>query len=149
MNQTEKSPETLEKSRKKKRGCISRIIVVGGVLFLLLALLVLFGDDDSYLSMTQEEAAKVMAEDPDCQVVDVRTRAEYEVGHIPGAICVPLDDIEQGLVDDLPDKEQLLLLYCYAGRRSKLAAEKLASLGYTRAYEFGGIVDWTGEVVTD
>ncbi len=128
----------------------SEIIVAAGGLATLIALFFLFGTGPGYKSLTQEDAAKVMAANGDCLIVDVRTENEYAGGHIPNAINVPLDRIEAGDVSDaLPDKQQVILLYCYAGRRSVEAAKALASLGYTDAYEFGGIVDWTGEVVTE
>ena len=125
----------------------AKAIVAVGVALALVAVFFMFGGGERYQSLTQEEAVKVMEGNPDCMVVDVRTEAEYAGGHIPGAVNVPLDRIEAGDVADvLPDKHQPLLLYCYAGRRSVEAAKKLASMGYTSAYEFGGIVDWTGEV---
>ena len=128
----------------------SEIIATAGLAAALVALFILFGTGPRYKSLTPEEAAKVMAANGDCLIVDVRTEKEYEGGHIPNAVNVPLDRIEAGDVSDaLPDKRQVLLIYCYAGRRSVEAAKALASMGYTDAYEFGGIVDWSGEVVTE
>lgn len=84
-----------------------------------------------------------------CIILDVRTREEYDQGHIPGAILIPNTEIEAKAADLLPDKEQLILVYCRSGRRSKLAAQSLADLGYTNIREFGGILDWPYEVVQD
>lgn len=84
-----------------------------------------------------------------CIILDVRTREEYDQGHIPGAILIPDTEIEAKAADLLPDKDQLILVYCRSGRRSKLAAQSLADLGYTNIREFGGILDWPYEVVQD
>ena len=100
-----------------------------------------------YEIISGEEAAQQM-EKGGCLVVDVRTAVEYETAHIPGAVLVPLDDIRDGKLDALPDKDQLLLLYCYTGRRAEDAAALLADAGYKNVRSFGGIVDWTGETVT-
>ena len=80
----------------------------------------------------------------------MRTQQEYDEGHIPQAICIPNEII--GLrenIEELPDKSQMILVYCRSGRRSKEAAEKLASLGYTNVIEFGGIITWTGPIALD
>ena len=84
-----------------------------------------------------------------CIILDVRTREEYDQGHIPGAVLIPDTEIEAKAADLLPDKDQLILVYCRSGRRSKLAAQSLADLGYTNIREFGGILDWPYEVVQD
>ena len=127
------------------------------VLCLLAALLLLTGcglgekapeaAGDGYRQISQEEALEMMALDDGHVVVDVRTEAEYEEAHIPGAINVPNESIDGTLPEALPDPEQILLVYCRSGRRSKEAAGKLAALGYTNVFEFGGILDWTGETV--
>ena len=127
----------------------TKVIVAGGIFLLLIVLYFLFGSGNNYKSLSQAEAVKVMDSNPDCLIVDVRTQTEYKGGHIPGAICVPLDQIQAGNVDALPDKSQTLLIYCYAGRRSVEAAKALAAMGYTNAYEFGGIVDWSGDTITE
>ena len=130
----------------------AKFIMAAGVLLALVFLYFMFGSGERYKSLTQAEAAKIMDSDHDCTVLDVRTQTEYDSGHIPGAVCLPIDDIRENpeaVRDALPDKHQVLLIYCYAGRRAVDAAKILASMGYTNAYEFGGIVDWTGEVVTD
>ena len=102
-----------------------------------------------FLNITAEEAKKLMDSEEGCIILDVRTREEYDQGHIPGAILIPDTEIEAKAADLLPDKDQLILVYCRSGRRSKLAAPSLADLGYTNIREFGGILDWPDEVVQD
>lgn len=102
-----------------------------------------------YLNITAEEAKKLMDSEEGCIILDVRTREEYDQGHIPGAILIPNTEIEAKAADLLPDKDQLILVYCRSGRRSKLAAQSLAALGYTNIREFGGILDWPYEVVRE
>ena len=103
----------------------------------------------SYHQISQEEAKEMMAMDGTQIIVDVRTQEEYESGHIPGAICIPNESIGCDSPEALPDYDQIILIYCRTGRRSKEASQKLASMGYTNIYEFGGINDWTGEIVTE
>ncbi len=107
------------------------------------------GGEAAYTQITQEEAMSMMESDSTLVIVDVRTQEEYKEGHIPGAICIPNETIGTKSPSELPDQEQVILVYCRSGRRSKEAAGKLADMGYTNVYEFGGIVDWTGEIVTD
>ena len=101
-----------------------------------------------YTQISQEKAQEMMKSE-DVIVVDVRTQEEYAQGHIPGAICVPNESIVDAQPEELPDLEQTILVYCRSGRRSKEASQKLADMGYTNVYEFGGIIDWNGEVVTE
>ena len=101
-----------------------------------------------YYQISQEEAKELMDSDGTQIIVDVRTREEYREGHIPGAICIPNESITDEMPEALPDPDQIILIYCRSGRRSKEAAGKLAQMGYTRIYEFGGIIDWKGEVVS-
>ncbi len=107
---------------------------------------------NSYHRITQEEAARMMEEEDSYIILDVRTREEFESGHIPGAVCLPNEDIDldrpEDLTEVLPDRSQIILVYCRSGNRSRQASQKLADSGYTSVYEFGGINDWTGEVVT-
>ncbi len=105
--------------------------------------------EPSYRQISQEEAARLMETEQGYRIVDVRRPDEFSEGHIPGAINVPNEDIGQEPPAALPDKAQLLLIYCRSGRRSKEAAQKLADIGYTNVVEFGGILTWTGEVVAD
>ena len=102
-----------------------------------------------YIQITQEEAQKMMEQDDGHVVVDVRRADEYAEGHIPGAILIPNENIVNTPPEELPDFDQIILVYCRSGRRSKEAAQKLADMGYKKVYEFGGIIDWTGEVMTN
>ena len=96
----------------------------------------------TYYQITQEEAKRIMDEESDYIIVDAREQSEYDEGHIKGAIVIPYTEIEQKAEEMLPDKEQLILVYCRSGRRSKIAAQSLANMGYTNVKEFGGIIDW-------
>lgn len=91
----------------------------------------------------------MMEQDGTQIIVDVRTQEEYDSGHIPGAICIPNESIGTEHPEELPDLDQVILVYCRSGNRSKQAAQKLFDMGYINVYEFGGINDWTGEVVTE
>lgn len=104
---------------------------------------------DTYTQISQEEASKMMELDDGHIIVDVRRQDEYDEGHIPGAICIPNESIGCDSPEALPDYDQIILIYCRSGRRSKEAAGKLAGMGYTNIYEFGGILDWMGDIVTD
>ena len=97
------------------------------------------------MNITAEEAKKIMDSEEGYIILDTRTQEEYDEGHIPGAIVIPYDEITERAEEELPDKDQLLLVYCRSGRRSKLAAEALVKLGYTNIKEFGGIIDWPYE----
>ena len=113
---------------------------------------VLDGEDmvsKTYTPISQEKAREMMEQEEGCVIVDVRRQDEFESGHIPGAVCIPNETIEGKPPGELPDPDQIILVYCRSGNRSRQAAEKLAGMGYTNVYEFGGIMDWTGEVVTD
>ena len=103
----------------------------------------------SYTQISQDEAKQMMEQDGTQIIVDVRTQEEYDSGHIPGAICIPNESIGAEQPEELPDLDQVILIYCRSGNRSKQAAQKLFDIGYTNIYEFGGINDWTGEVVTE
>ncbi|MBR6968366.1 MAG: rhodanese-like domain-containing protein [Ruminococcus sp.] len=102
----------------------------------------------AYQQITQEKAKEMMQADDGHIIVDVRRQDEYDSGHIPGAILIPNESIGTEQPKELPDLDQVILIYCRSGRRSKEASQKLADMGYTNIYEFGGIIDWTGEVVT-
>ena len=103
---------------------------------------------NTYKQITQEEAKKMMEEGEGYIILDVRTEEEFNEGHIPGAICIPNEEIVDTRPAQLPDVDQVILIYCRSGRRSKEAAQKLFDMGYTHIYEFGGIIDWTGEVTS-
>ena len=104
---------------------------------------------NTYNQISQDTAKEMMAKDDGHVIVDVRRQDEYVSGHIPGAICIPNVSIGNEKPAELPDLDQIILVYCRSGRRSKEASQKLADLGYTNIYEFGGIMRWTGETVTD
>lgn len=102
-----------------------------------------------YTQISQDKVAEMMAEDDGHVIVDVRREDEYAEGHIPGAILIPNESIVDTPPEELPDFDQIILIYCRSGRRSKEAAQKLADMGYTNVYEFGGIITWNGDIVTD
>ena len=124
------------------------------LVFLLLAVMLLTacGQDKEndqgavYVNITAEEAKRIMDTEEGYIILDARTQEEYDEGHIPGAIVLPHEEIKEKAEDVLTDKDQLILVYCRSGRRSKIAAEALAELGYTNIKEFGGIIDWPYEV---
>lgn len=104
------------------------------------------GEEKAYMNITVEEAKKLMDTEQDYVILDVRTREEYEAGHIPGALLIPDTEIDERAENELKNKDQLILVYCRSGNRSKTASEKLEKLGYTRIREFGGIKDWPYEI---
>ena len=119
----------------------------------LMALLLLAGcgaqsEESTYRQVNAEEADSMMEEETGYIILDVRTAQEYSEKHIPGAINIPNETIGTEDIPELPDIEQLILVYCRSGNRSKQASEKLVKLGYTNIVEFGGINDWTGETVS-
>ena len=119
----------------------------------LMALLLLAGcgaqsEESTYRQVNAEEADSMMEGESSYIILDVRTAQEYSEKHIPGAINIPNETIGTEDIPELPDKEQLILVYCRSGNRSKQASEKLVKLGYTNIVEFGGINDWTGETVS-
>lgn len=101
----------------------------------------------SYKQISQEEAKRMMEQHEDLIILDVRRQDEYDEGHVPGAICIPNESIGTEKPVELPNLDQIILVYCRSGRRSKEAAQKLFDIGYTNIYEFGGIIDWTGDIV--
>ena len=122
------------------------------ILFLLaMMLLTACGQDKEnsqeavYVNITAEQAKDIMDSREDYIILDVRTQDEFDESRIPGAILIPYDEITEKAEDLLTDKDQLILVYCRSGRRSKLAAEALVELGYTNIKEFGGIIDWPYE----
>lgn len=102
----------------------------------------------AYQQVSMEEAMELMKTEEDYIILDVRTQEEYDEKHIPGALLVSNERIGTSEIPELPDKDQMILVYCRSGNRSKQASEKLAALGYTNIIEFGGINDWPGEVET-
>ena len=124
-------------------------------MILLLAALLLTGcsvekgekDVADYEMITARQAKEIMDTQDGYVILDTRTEEEYETGHIPGAIVISHEQIKEKAEQVLTDKDQLILVYCRSGRRSKLAAQDLVDLGYTNVKEFGGIIDWPYEVV--
>lgn len=105
------------------------------------------GNTITYEQITGAEAKALMDSQTNYIIIDARTQSEYDDGHIPGAILIPEYEIKERAKNELPDKNQLILVYCRSGRRSKIAAEALVQLGYTNVKEFGGIIDWEYEIV--
>ena len=102
------------------------------------------------MKITSDQAVEMMKKEKNYVIVDVRTPEEYKEGHIPNAINVPLDTIDNynsQNVENLKDKNQLIMVYCRSGRRSAEAAKKLLAKGYMNVIDFGGINDWKGEIV--
>ena len=100
----------------------------------------------SYKTISSKEAQQMIEDNKDALILDVRTAAEYESGHIPNAVNLSNEDIQAGKVDSLKDKSQLIMVYCRSGNRSRQAAQKLAELGYTNVVDFGGIQSWQGDI---
>ena len=126
-----------------------------GLIIMLLISLSLFGltacqsgdNNATYEQITAEQAKTIMDTEKDYVIIDARTDEEFAEGHIKNAILIPEYEIAERAEKELPDKEQLILVYCRSGRRSKIASEELVKLGYTNVKEFGGIIDWPYEVV--
>ena len=104
---------------------------------------------NTYRQISMDEAVTMMAQETGYIILDVRRPDEFAAGHIPNAINVPNESIGTSDIPELPDKNQLIMVYCRSGRRSKEASEKLVKLGYTNIVEFGGILDWKGAIVTE
>ena len=107
------------------------------------------GGSATYDQISGAEAKALMDSESGYIIIDARTQEEYDQGHIPGAILIPEYEIADRAEKELHDKNQLILVYCRSGRRSKIAAEELVKLGYTNVKEFGGIIDWKYETVRD
>lgn len=105
--------------------------------------------ENSYTQISMDEAIEMMETEENYIILDVRTKEEYDAGHIEGAINIANEVIHQDQSGNLPDKDQIILVYCRSGNRSKQASEKLVKQGYTNVYEFGGIIDWPGDVVVE
>ena len=127
---------------------MKRVSLLALLLALTVACCAACGSKTDYRTMEINDAAEMIAADDGHLLVDVRTREEFEEKHIPGAILLPVEDIKDGRLERLPDKDQIILLYCRTGRRAEDAAAYLAKKGYTNIYEIGGIIDWTGETVS-
>ena len=144
----------------EKQGILSAEVIDMKKLFLtLLSLLPLAGcaapveetpaTSAAYRQITMDEAIVMMETEQDYIILDVRRPDEFADKHIPGAINIPNETIGTEPLPELPNKDQLILVYCRSGNRSKQASDKLVALGYTNIVEFGGIIDWPGETVSD
>ena len=102
----------------------------------------------TYRQISMDEAVIMMQNESNYIILDVRRPDEFAAGHIPNAVNVPNESIGTSDIPELPDKDQLIMVYCRSGRRSKEASAKLVKLGYTNIVEFGGILDWKGEIET-
>ena len=107
----------------------------------------IFSKGEGYKRISMDEAKTLMEKEEGYILLDVRTKGEYESGYIPGAINIPLSDIDEKIISFLPDKSQMILVYCRSGNRSREASDKLSKLGYTNVLEIGGINVWKGEIV--
>ena len=105
-------------------------------------------ETNAYRQITMSEAVELMEKEENALILDVRTQQEYAAGYIPGAIVIPNETIGTEEIAQLPDKDQLIMVYCRSGNRSKQASDKLVKLGYTNIIEFGGINSWPGETVS-
>ena len=103
--------------------------------------------NNTYVQISAAEAKALMDSEKDYVIIDARTQEEFDAGHIPGAVLIPEYEIADRAESKLPDKNQLILVYCRSGRRSKIASQALVDLGYTNVKEFGGIIDWEYETV--
>ena len=103
----------------------------------------------TYRRITMQEAVEMMEKEENYVILDARTHEEFAQGHIPGAIVIPNETIGTNEIPQLPDMDQLIMVYCRSGNRSRQASDKLVKLGYTNVVEFGGIIDWPGEIVMD
>lgn len=107
----------------------------------------IFSKGEGYKRISMDEAKTLMEKEEGYILLDVRTKGEYESGYIPGAINIPLSDIDEKIISFLPDKSQIILVYCRSGNRSREASDKLSKLGYSNVLEIGGINAWKGEIV--
>lgn len=107
----------------------------------------IFSKGEGYKRISMDEAKTLMEKEEGYILLDVRTKGEYESGYIPGAINIPLSDIDEKIISSLPDKSQMILVYCRSGNRSREASDKLSKLGYSNVLEIGGINAWKGEIV--
>lgn len=105
------------------------------------------GESKMYQQISQKEAKRIMDSDEAHIILDTREQEEFDEGHIPGSILLPYTEIDQKAEELLPNKDMQILVYCRSGRRSKIASESLAKLGYTNIKEFGGIIDWEYDIV--
>lgn len=101
------------------------------------------------MRIAQVEAVKMLKEDPDIRLVDVRTHDEYRRGHVPGAVCIPFETLDDKLEETFPDKDDKIMLYCQSGKKCMAIGNKLEKMGYANIYQVGGIVTWPGDIEVD
>lgn len=142
------------KIKLKKLSGVHTMKKYKGLIIMILISLSLFGMTSckdgkagSYEQITPEQAKEIMDTETDFIIIDARTQEEFDEGHIENAILIPEYEVADRAEKELPDKDALILVYCRSGRRSKIASEELARLGYTNVKEFGGIIDWPYETV--
>ena len=136
----------IERLRVNKR----QMQLIIGILVIIIIVLLVYRNhrqETAYQRISASEAQKIMDEESNIIIIDVRTVDEYKTGHIKNAICIPNELISNKEIAELPDKSQEILVYCRSGSRSRQAANKLIKLGYENVIDFGGIIDWDGEVV--
>ena len=124
-----------------------RLLSIAAALVFLLAVSGCSAEKESvYMNISPEKAKEMMENLEEFVLLDVRNEEEFAEGHIPGAVVIPYDEIEERAEEEIPEKDVPLFVYCRSGRRSKIAAESLVSLGYSEIYEFGGIIAWPYEI---
>ena len=116
------------------------------ILMMVMGFLTLTGCAKEFDQISAEAAKEMMETQNNVVILDVRTQEEFQEGHIPNAICIPNESIQDQAESVLKDKDQTILVYCRSGNRSKQASQKLAKLGYTQIKEFGGIQNWPYEI---
>lgn len=99
-------------------------------------------------SIIDAQQAKKMMDEGNVIILDVRTKSEYDLGHIPDAYILSVDMVKDGINNIIPDKQAVILVYCKSGNRSKVASRILTEMGYENIYDFGGIIDWPYDIVT-
>lgn len=105
--------------------------------------------ESEYVTITAEEAKNMMDSNSELIILDVRTKEEYNSGHIEESILIPNNEILEQAEEKLLNKDATILVYCRSGRRSAMAAQELSDLGYTNVYDFGGILDWSYDIVIE
>ncbi|MDO5345480.1 MAG: rhodanese-like domain-containing protein [Lachnospiraceae bacterium] len=121
--------------------CILTVALICGIIMYRTFLV---SQGQPYEQISMDQAAEYMKYEEGYILLDVRTKEEYDEGHIPGAVCIPLEELQERAEEELEDKDQMIYVYCRSGNRSKKAAKKLCNMGYTNITEIGGISDWTG-----
>lgn len=127
----------------------NKLVVIVGVVVIIIVVLLIYRDhrgDDGYQKISSDEAMEMINSNKDVIIIDVRRKDEYHSGHIDGAINIP-NELINNKIEQLPDYNQTILVYCQSGNRSRQASNKLIKLGYQNVIDFGGIIDWNGKIV--